>query len=218
MRNKEVNNKLQTLAITYLTLNSYDLVIDPPRDKVDFIKMVDNKYYEPYMAVDLARKVSSEKGESFIQVVKEKYSIKNEREEIVVDLPNERKGEIEHLRVPLRNNVRNRYQENRKQATNLNSLRYQSNMYPIINETSAPSAPVPSAPPPLPMPNSPTHIYPMQMEDSNMSHKTLSQSFGNDLNNLETESIISEPPSYNGVITGLSSGAAAKPDRKKKGG
>ena len=77
---------------------------------------------------------------------------------------------------------------------------------------------LPSAPPALPMPsNSPSHMYPMPMENSNMFHKHLSE-FGNDLNNLDTESVISEPPSYSGVINGGSSHRPpSKPDRKKKG-
>ena len=134
-------------------------------------------------------------------------------------MTNESNGEIEHVRVPLRSNVGNRYHQNRRQVTNLDSLRYGSNTYPAVSASTAPSAPFPdpSAPPPLPMPSAPTDIYPMQMEESNMSHKTLSQSFGIDFNNLETESIVSEPPSYNGVMDGFSSRTPAKPQRKKKG-
>ena len=219
MRNKEINNKLQTMAITYLTMNSYELVIDPPRNKIDFVKRVDNKYYEPYMALDLAHKVSGEKGESFINVVKEKYSIKYPNSEILVNMTNESNGELEQVRVPLRTNVGDRYHQNRRNVTNLDSLRYQGGIYPSLTGPTAPSAPLPdpSAPPPLPMPTSPSHIYPMQMEESNMSHKHLSESYGNDFSNLETESIISEPPSYNGAITGFSSRPPAKPERKKKG-
>ena len=134
-------------------------------------------------------------------------------------MTNESNGELEQVRVPLRTNVGDRYHQNRRNVTNLDSLRYQSGIYPSLTGPTAPSAPQPepSAPPPLPMPTSPSHIYPMQMEESNMSHKHLSQSYGNDFSNLETESIISEPPSYNGAITGFSSRPPAKPERKKKG-
>jgi len=214
MRNKEVNNKLQTMAITYLTMNHYNLVIDPPREEIDFVKRNDNKYYEPYMAVDLARKIAGEKGEMLINVVKERYKIKNERENVLINMSNESNGELQQVSVPLRGATRNRYHDNRRQVTNLDSL-----CYPPHNSLSgAPSAPQPSAPPPLPMPSSPNNIYPMLMEDSNMSHKHIRESFGNDFNNLETESVISAPPSYNGVMTEfLHSTPPTKPERKKKG-
>ena len=103
-------------------------------------------------------------------------------------------------------------------VTNLDGLKHRQNIYPSINEHGEQAShPQPSAPPPLPMPNSPNHMYPMPMENSNMFHKHLSE-FGNDLNNLDTESVISEPPSYSGVINGGSSHRPpSKPDRKKKG-
>ena len=138
-------------------------------------------------------------------------------------MTNENNGELEQVRVPLRTNVGDRFYQNRRQAANLDSLRYQGGIYPSLNAITgptaptAPSAPEPSAPPPLPMPTSPSRIYPMQMEESNMGHKNLPESFVNDFNNLETESIISEPPSYNGAVSGYSTRAPAKPERKKKG-
>ena len=209
MRNKEINNKLQTMAVTYLTMNYYDLVIDSPRDKIDFIKRVDNKYYEPYMAVDLARKVAGEKGENFINVVKGRYRINCERDNGSINMSNRLSGELEQVSTPL--SETNRYRDNRRQVTNLNNLCYPNSISRV------PSAPQPSAPPPLPMPSSPNNIYPTQMEDSNMSHKHITASFGNDFN-LETESVISAPPSYNGMMAELShSRSPPKPQRKKKG-
>ena len=217
MRNKEVNNKLQTMALTYLTMHSYELIIDPPRNKLDFIKRVDNNFFEPYMALNLARKVSSERGENFIQIIKEKYRIINEHSEILVNKPGNNGEDFEQVSAQQRSNIGNRYREKRH-VTNLDGLKHRQNIYPSINEHGEDAShPQPSAPPPLPMPNSPNHMYPMSMENSNMFHKHLSE-FGNDLNNLDTESVISEPPSYSGVINGGSSHRSpSKPDRKKKG-
>ena len=122
--------------------------------------------------------------------------------------------ETQQASVPLRGNIRDRYHDNRRQVTNLNNL-----CYPPINSVGgSPSAPQPSAPPPLPMPHSPNNIYPMLMEESNMSHKHITETFENDFNNLETESVISAPPSYNGAMSGVSySRPPVKPERKKKG-
>ena len=99
MRNKEINNKLQTIALTYLMMRSYELVIDPPRSKLDLIKRVDNKYFEPYMAVNLAKKVSSEHGEDYMQIIKEKYRIINEHSEILVNKPGNNDEDFDQVRV-----------------------------------------------------------------------------------------------------------------------
>ena len=125
-------------------------------------------------------------------------------------MANGRSDELEHTSDHLRRT--NRYRDNESKMANLNNLCYSQPSAP------QPSAPQPSAPPPLPMPSSPNNIYPMLMEDSNMSHKHITASFGNDFNNLETESVISAPPSYNGAMTEFShSRPPIKPERKKKG-
>ena len=205
MRNKEINNKLQTIALTYLMMRSYELVIDPPRSKLDLIKRVDNKYFEPYMAVNLAKKVSSEHGEDFMQIIKEKYSIRNIHDD-----------DFDQVRVAQRSNNGKCDSVNRRDA-NLDSLQYRQNIYPSLNGLTESSSPLPSAPPALPMPSNSSHMYPTHMEESNMSHKHFSPSFVNDLNNLETESVISEPPSYNGAINNFTPQRfPKKPERKRK--
>ena len=226
MRTQKVDNTVQTAAVLYLLSLDYKLVIDAPRSKIPEISDVYSTYFEPYMAVNLAKKKALERNENFLEIIKMNHSVDENRvlsREMIVEMPGEScSDESVQVKVPLRNKsdtqIKNsrRYSIQGTQFPDLSSLRV--NEYDIRNrhlsaeheprrwETvgcnnlnsigSLPSAP--SAPPPLPLPQQESNIYPMDMgESSDMLEKSVSL---NNLDSYESRSVISEPPSYNGVV------------------
>lgn len=62
-RKEKTDNKLQTLAVIYLLRKGYHLVIDPDVSVLGSLKYA----FEPYQAIELAEKVSSECNENYIK-------------------------------------------------------------------------------------------------------------------------------------------------------
>lgn len=226
MRTQKVDNTIQTAAVLYLLSLDYKLVIDAPRSKIPEISDVYSTYFEPYMAVNLAKKKALERNENFLEIIKMNYLIDENKvlsREMMVEMPGESSvDESFHVKVPLRHKTETQIKNNRRYSIqgrhfpDLNSLRV--NEYDTRNNVNyqLPSeqelrqwkrgvgdnltsmGPVPSAPPPLPLPHEESHIYPMDMgEPSSMLEKSVSL---NNLDNYESRSVISEPPSYNGVM------------------
>ena len=64
-RNQSFNCREQTLAVIYLIYNNYTLVIDKSLPQFKNNEL----YFEPYMALDLARKVARQHNENYLKVI-----------------------------------------------------------------------------------------------------------------------------------------------------
>ena len=76
-RNQLFNCREQTLAIMYLIYNDFTLVIDKTIRKF----RDNNKFFEPYMAIELARKLARKKKEKYIEVIEKRINDDNEVDE-----------------------------------------------------------------------------------------------------------------------------------------
>ena len=106
MRTQKVDNTIQTAAVLYLLSLDYKLVIDAPRSKIPEISDVYSTYFEPYMAVNLAKKNAIERNENFLEIIKMNHSIDENKvlsREMIVEMPGESSAdESVHVKVPLR--------------------------------------------------------------------------------------------------------------------
>ena len=73
-RNEFFNCKEQSLAVIYLIYNNYTLVIDK---SLPMFKN-DNTCFEPYMAMDLAKKIARQHSENYIKVIETRINDENE--------------------------------------------------------------------------------------------------------------------------------------------
>ena len=74
-RNSLTNNKIQTMAILFLLQRNYKLVIDPSVEFIPKVMNKENKFFEPYMAIDLACSLNK----NFIKEVSKYYEMNGQR-------------------------------------------------------------------------------------------------------------------------------------------
>ena len=96
-RNQVFNCRDQTLAIMYLIFNDYTLVIDKTiakfKDK--------SKFFEPYMAIELASKIARKRKENFIEVIEKRINDDNEVDEKELEEEvTQLQGSISNLNLP----------------------------------------------------------------------------------------------------------------------
>ena len=107
-RNQLFNCREQTLAIMYLIYNDFTLVIDKTIRKF----RDNNKFFEPYMAIELARKLARKNKEKYMEVIEKRINDDNDVDEEEPEPENtEICGSIANLNLPSYNDIINPEEE-----------------------------------------------------------------------------------------------------------
>lgn len=153
-RNSKTHNTFQTLAVLYLLNNKYKLIIDPGVEKLQEIHR-NPFYFEPFQAIELAKRVSVENKEDFTkfnpEILCDKLSCQNG---FLCSNPEHHSvGEkVDFLENTLNVGTGNEILNQQSQSS--------SDRAPTPTPTPTPSAPqplpmpIPSAPPVIPLPSS----------------------------------------------------------------
>lgn len=153
-RNSKTHNTFQTLAVLYLLNNKYKLIIDPGVEKLQEIHR-NPFYFEPFQAIELAKRVSVEKKEDFTkfnpEILCDKLSCQNG---FLCSNPEHHSvGEkVDFLENTLNLGTGNEILNQQSRTSSERS--------PTPTPTPTPSAPqplpipIPSAPPVIPLPSS----------------------------------------------------------------
>ena len=188
-RNSKTHNTFQTLAVLYLLNNKYKLIIDPGVEKLQEIHR-NPFYFEPFQAIELAKRVSVENKEDFTkfnpEILCDKLSCQNG---FLCSNPEHHSvGEkVDFLENTLNVGTGNEI---------LNQLSQQSQ--PLNDSSSTPTptpTPTPSAPQPLPMPI-PSAPPVIPLPSSNPSFSTSRESLISSCSSTGNMELDSNPPAY----------------------
>lgn len=183
-RNSKTHNTFQTLAVLYLLNNKYKLIIDPGVEKLQEIHR-NPFYFEPFQAIELAKRVSVEKKEDFTkfnpEILCDKLSCQNG---FLCSNPEHHSvGE----KVDFLENTLNL-------GTGNEILNQQSRTSSERSPTPTPT-PTPSAPQPLPMPI-PSAPPVIPLPSSNPSFSTSRESLLSSCSSTGNMEPDSNPPAY----------------------
>lgn len=107
-RNQLFNCREQTLAIMYLIYNDFTLVIDKTIRKF----RDNNKFFEPYMAIELATKLGRKRKEEYMEIIEKRINDDNDVDEEEPEPENtEICGSIANLNLPSYNDIVNPEEE-----------------------------------------------------------------------------------------------------------